>query len=179
MSEIVSTFSRVEIGDFNYLFFIIAWNDYITPMRDELNKQLIAFGADLSVKGKVISSYDNASYRVYQEVLKKNWNKGFRSSIEKEHEPLMLIIGVDFEEFDPQQHRWAVIRFSSYPVDSIPKFFHKLALITRKNKDIFSYLRRLATKKNVAEAAKYFEIKPEIFGVSINVNAIIEDLAQP
>jgi len=30
MSEIVSTFSRVEIGDFNYLFFIIAWNDYMT-----------------------------------------------------------------------------------------------------------------------------------------------------
>jgi len=179
MSEIVSTFSRVTVGDFNYLFFVIAWNDYMTPMREELNKQLMAFGADLSIKGKVISSYDQASHRVYQEVLKKNWNKDFRSSIEEEHEPFMLIIDVDFEEFDPQQHRWTVIRFSGYPVDSIPKFFHQLALITRKNKDIFSYLRWLTTKKTVAESAKYIEIKPEIFGVSINVNAIIEDLAQP
>lgn len=179
MSEIVSTFSRVKIGDFNYLFFVIAWNDYMTPMREELNRQLMAFGQQLSIKGKVVTPYNQASDRVYQEILKKNWTKGFRESLKEEHEPFMLIIDVDFEEFDPQQHRWAIVRFSDYPVAAIPKIFHQLAMVTRKNENIFRYLQVLMTTKNLGKAASYFEIKPEIFGVSINVSAIIEDLTQP
>lgn len=47
MSEQVSTFLPIEIGNKNYLFFIVTWNDYVTKVGEELDKQFTAFGEDL------------------------------------------------------------------------------------------------------------------------------------
>ena len=58
MSELVSTFLPVELrGAIEYLFFIVTWNDYVTTVSEELEKQGKAFGADLGPKGSVIQAY--------------------------------------------------------------------------------------------------------------------------
>ena len=100
MREIVSTLSRVKIDEFNHVFIVIGFNDYLMPIHEELNKQLDAFGRDLSVKGKVVSAFESATRQTYKEILEKNWDTDFRRTLEDENEPFMLVINVDFKEFN-------------------------------------------------------------------------------
>lgn len=47
MSAKVSSFKTVRMNEYDYVFIIAGWNDYVTPITDELNKQLEPFGEDL------------------------------------------------------------------------------------------------------------------------------------
>ncbi len=38
MSEQVSSFIPVEAGEQRYLFFFVTWNDFVTPITEELRK---------------------------------------------------------------------------------------------------------------------------------------------
>jgi hypothetical protein len=46
----------------------------------------------------------------------------------------------------------------------------------RKGENIFDYLEGVSRKQKYASISKYIEIKTGLFGTSIDVKAIIEDL---
>jgi len=100
MSAKVSSFERVKIGDFNYVFFLVAWMDYATPLVEELGKQIEPFGADLGVKGLVVEAFKKRTMETFEEVRAKNWPEDFRKRIEDAQEPFMLIINKTFGEFN-------------------------------------------------------------------------------
>jgi len=189
MSARVSLFRPVKIGDFNYLFFIVGWTDYQTELKQEVRKQFDAFGADLGVTGKVVEAYDQRTQETFKEIKAKDWPTEFRHRLEREFNPLLLIIKTDFVAFDPNKDQWAVIWFSEYKdyAKDLPQLFHKLALMSHENEDIFKYLDKIARKNKLKRFArfgrlvgltKYFEIgKPQVFGVSIDVKAILQDIA--
>jgi hypothetical protein len=52
MSERVSSFFPIEIGDFRYLYLLVTWNDFITPKREEVAKQVDPFGEALSLQAR-------------------------------------------------------------------------------------------------------------------------------
>src|SRR5690349_18331191 len=98
----------------------------------------------------------------------------------------MLVIAQDFDRFDPSNDPWAAVWFSqlaAYAQD-LPRLFHKLAVLSRSGEDVFGYLKRLTLKATAKKAtkggriAKYFELKPQVFGVSIDVGKIIEDASE-
>src|SRR5690606_36562891 len=113
---------------------------------------------------------------------KKDWPAGFRERLKQEVDPCMLVVDVDFDAFDPRCDRWAVIWFSDLALYArdLAHLFHRLALLSRVNRDLFQYLRDLVLKGRHKRAAgwgrftRYFELgKPELFGVSIDVKAIL------
>ena len=185
MSAKVSLFAPVTIGSFSYLFFIVGWNDYATELKNEMSKQLDAFGADLGTSGMVLQAYKSSEYLTFEEIARKRWPKDFLERLQADVDPCMLVIDRDFEAFDPGEDRWAVVWFSelsTYAKD-LPRLFHRLARQARADEDVFAYLRSVTLKSTAKESAKigriarYFEVKPEIFGISIDVGRILEDLS--
>jgi hypothetical protein len=185
MSGKVSLFAPAKIGDFRYLFFIVGWNDYATQLKEEMSKQLDAFGADLGTSGEVLQAYKSSEYQTFEEVAGKRWPPEFLEQLQNDVDPCMLVIDRDFDAFDPAVDRWAVVWFSdlsTYAKD-LPRLFHKLALLTKTKEDIFTYLKGVTLKHvgkkaaKVGRLAKYFELKPSIFGISVDVGKIIDDVA--
>lgn len=185
MSAKVSLLAPVTIGRYNYLFVIVGWGDYATQLKEEMAKQLDAFGADLGTSGLVLQPYKASEYQTFSEIMKKDWPSEFRQHLEDEIEPCMLVIDRDFDTFNPSRDCWAVVWFSdlsAYAKD-LPRLFHKLAQISRSNGDLFAYLKRLALKRATKKAVKlgrladYFEIKPNVFGISIDVGKILKDVS--
>lgn len=179
MSEQVSTFLPIDIGNKSYLFFIVTWNDYVNQVGDELDKQFAAFGEDLGPTGKVVKSYKSAARTSFNEVMEKNWPDEIGKRFNSEQEPFMLLIEKGFNDFNPESDRWGIVWFSNFydKPESVYRLFGALARKVRQNEDVFVFLSATTKKDKYKKFGKYFELKkPEVFGVSIDVQAIIEDL---
>jgi hypothetical protein len=179
MSEQVSTFLPVDIGKKRYLFFIVTWNDYATVIGEELDKQFAAFGEDLGPAGKVIKSYKSASRTSFYEVIEKTWPVEIRKRFDSEQDPFMLVVDKGFEEFNPESDKWGIVWFSNFheKPGMVYRLFGALARKVRREDDVFNYLNAVARKDKFRKFGKYFELKkPKVFGVSIDVQAIIEDM---
>ena len=180
MSELVSTFLPVTLrGGGEYLFFIVTWADYVTPISEQLEKQAEAFGADLGIKGAVIRAYRQHAKSTFAEVLAKKWPEEVRQRFDSEQDPFMLITRKAFQAFDPREADWAIVWFSSFreTPDSIYRVFGSLARKIERGENVFKYAKALATKAKYKRFGKYFELKtPELFGVSLDVKAMLEDM---
>jgi len=89
----------------------------------------------------------------------------------------MLVIQKDFAEFNPSEHNWGIVWFSSFfdKPEQIYRLFGSLAQRVEKGEDIFGYIQSLTKKQKSEKFTKYFQLKPGIFGASIDVKAILED----
>ncbi|NHF60360.1 hypothetical protein FK220_013480 [Flavobacteriaceae bacterium TP-CH-4] len=178
MSSRVSTFEELKIGNFEYLFIVVEWNDYQGRVATEIEKHTDTFGAHLGIKGLIVKAYKKATYSTADQVLQKNWPKDIQKKLKRSQDPIIIIIENDFSSFDPENNRWALIEFVGFykKTDGIPKLFDTLATITSKEENLFDFLKKYKKKGSVKKILKYFEFKPGILGFSINGNAIIEDL---
>jgi hypothetical protein len=179
MSELVSTFLPVSLkGGAEYLFFVVTWNDYVTRISKELEKQWEAFGADLGEKGAVIRAYGKHARSTFAEVKAKGWPEDIQKRFDNEQDPFMLITSKDFKDFDPRTDEWAIIWFSGFDdkPEEIYRVFGRLAWKVEHGKNVFEYAKSLAKKAKFQKLSRYFELAPEIFGVSLDVNAILEDI---
>lgn len=178
MSAKVSAFWPVEIRQSRYLFFIVNWNDYSNSITDSLERNLETFGKDLGLKGEVVQTYKDAKEQTFEEVRgKANWPYDVRARFDSEFYPFMVIINTDFESFDPQQNKWGIIWFSDFRdnPDSIPEIFGNLIRKIQQDEDLFDYFKNLSRKQAAKKFIGYFEMKPGIFGFSIDIKAILED----
>lgn len=178
MSEQVSSFIPVQMGNLRYLFLLVTWNDFVTPITEELKKQREPFGEVLGLHGSVIQAFRSATRNTFHEITAKNWPQDALDRMKAEQDPFMVIINQDFQGFDPQIHQWAVVWFSDFfdKPDCIYRVFAGLAQKVRDEKDMFEYLAVLAKKDKYREIAKHIEIKPGFGGISIDVKALMEDL---
>ncbi len=179
MSARVSLFEPIELGDFNYLFFLVGLTDYDTEVRKEVLENIEAFGEDLGLVGNVVVPYKTRRHETATEVIEKNWPDDFRKRLVYEGDPFMLIIQGNFATFDPQSDPWSVIWFSDFKkrATDITRMFHRLAVMAKRNEDIFLFLKKIAKQDRYKKWAKYFEIKTGIFGCTIDAKAIFEYLA--
>ena len=179
MSEKVSSFFHVTVKDYKYLFLICGWNDFVTSIKEELEKQTDPFGEALGINGKVIQPYKSKHEQTFNEVVRKDWPDEIANRIGKEQDPFMVIINTDFKDFDPTKSPWAIIWFSDYrgETDSIYRLFGGLAQKVRYNEDLLDYLKGLSRKEKFKKISKYIDLEStKIFGVTINFNAILDDM---
>jgi len=111
--------------------------------------------------------------------MEKNWPDEIRERFNSEQEPFMLVIEKSFNEFNPESDRWGIVWFSNFydNPESVYRLFSALARKVRQNEDVFVFLSAITRKDKYKKFGKYFDLKkPEVFGVSIDVQAIIEDV---
>jgi hypothetical protein len=179
MSEKVSAFWPVEIGRFKYLFFLVNWNDFSNTITESLERNLETLGEEIGLQGKVVQAYKGARWETFEEVKKKEgWPYDVSARFDSEQYPFMLVVKTGFERFSPQEDTWAVVWFSDFREnpDSISEIFSTLLKKIRQDEPLFDYFSGLKAKQAAKGLVGYFELKPGVFGVSVDVKAILQDL---
>lgn len=179
MSEKVSAFWPVQMGPSRYLFFIVNWNDYSNSITESLEKNIATFGRDLGLQGTVIQAYENAKAQTFEEIKEKgNWPYDVHARFDSELYPFMVLINTDFATFDPENNEWAIVWFSDFSENpnSISEIFASLIRKMQRGDSLFNYFNSLTRKKAAKKFIGYFEMKPGIFGFSVDIKAMLEDL---
>ncbi|MFN0145950.1 MAG: hypothetical protein ACKVT1_05525 [Dehalococcoidia bacterium] len=192
MSAKVSTFLNVGGEPYHYTFLLVVWNDYADPVRDELNRQADAFGADLGRAGQFVQSYDQRMYETSAEVLAKPWPEDIAARFANDAEPIILAIDRDFATFNPKEHPYAIIWLSDYKnPNEVRALLITLSRLVRAGEDLVGHLHDVAARAQLthdlgdtharvgtmARLASYVELKPSVFGVSIDLKTILRDIA--
>jgi hypothetical protein len=108
-------------------------------------------------------------------------------SFEADQNPIVVVVDRAWRTFDPREHAYAIIWLSDFAENAgeIPKVLHELARRAKQGDDVIGYLRDVAEAAQLdehigrlARLASYFEVKPSVFGVSIDVKAILSDLSK-
>jgi hypothetical protein len=192
----VSSFAAVGGPPYRYTFLLVISNTYVDDVRTELLQQAEAFAADLHGQGELAQAFPQRIYDTVQEVLAKQWAPELAERMEFEPDPFIVVIDQEFGNFDPRDHAHAVIWLSDFENDprSVRPLLQMLARKTRSRAgdDVILYLRDVAQRAQDATArdqalgvvstaarlASYVEIKPTVFGVSIDLKAVLRDIAE-
>jgi hypothetical protein len=195
MGARVSTLLNVGPQGGRYVFLLIEWNDYAYRIRDELNRQAEAFGMDLGPSGGVlVQAYPQRMYEVAKEVVEKTWPPEIAERFRSDEDPIILIIDRDWKTFDPHEHPYGIIWLSKFSDDpeAVRPFLQQLARRSRQGDDLIKYLRDVAIREQeaatldraqerirlLARIASYVEVKPSVFGVAIDLKAILRDISE-
>ena len=126
------------------LFFLL-FEDYIeaqTQFARELDLELERFARNLKGSGLLMRPFSGDIETVRSQVSVKNWPDDQRKELEKT--PALLMINVDFEEFDPQSHPWFLLNFGERMSEGTPgayRFRETLKnlteIVSTSNVDIF------------------------------------------
>lgn len=191
MSARVSTLLNVGPNGGRYVFMLIPWCDYANALRDEWNRQSNAFGMDLGSAGLVVESYPERQFQIAEEVGSKQWPEEIRERFTDDGAPMLLVIDRDWVDFDPLADPYAIVWLSDTLVSDVRPLLQTLARLTRNGDDVIDYLKGVAERQRkrkflaqvfygagrIAKAASYVEIKPSVFGVSLDISAFLRDIA--
>jgi len=167
------------------------YEDYIDTQRSyvrELKKLLTRFARNIGSSAPLVEPFVDDISTTKQQILDKPWDEKTKREICRT--PGMLMINVDFDEFDPQNDPWLYFYFGNRyrcgadkrvfnsfkkaheeSVDGlhiVDEVLQKLTNIIRKDDcDIFNEVRKLYKKP--IDALSVFEVKPGVFGFSIDI----------
>jgi hypothetical protein len=133
-------------------------------------------------------------YETADQVTEKEWPEELARRLREDPDPVLLVLDRKLREFDPREHQYGLIWMSDFQAkpDEIRSVLQTLARMTTSGDDVIAYLRELAERAQkearaeqagaavglAARIASYFEIKPQLFGVSIDLKAILADIAR-
>lgn len=178
---VTTRFIGTKCSEQNYLFFLLTV-DYINgaeQIMSSLEPLLTNFARDLDGNALVIPFRGDENNTLDDALDKFQCHHDYQKSDLIDKLPAILAIDVDFDTFDPKQHNHILISLK----DSISKYGHvaifevqellnELVLGTRIHslfQHIGDFLKN-KQKENTWEVARNIvEIKPEIFGISIDI----------
>jgi hypothetical protein len=194
MSARVGTLVDVGPRGGRYVFLLVEWNDYADRVRDELNHQADAFGLDLGPGAWYVRAFPQRMFEIAQQVIAKPWPADIAVRFDSDQEPIIVIFDRDWSEFDPREHPYAIIWLSDFSDDphAVRPLLQQLAWRVRQGDDVVAHLRDVAEREqrralvdgadrvtgSLARLASYIELKPEVFGVAIDLTALLRDIAE-
>ena len=173
---LTTSFLDIQRGETEHLFFLLT-DGYIednATIAASLEPLLQKFARDLGASGAVVRAFPPDVEQAKNSVLAKNWAAGQRTQIRKS--PGLLILDVDFAQFDPQRDQWlhislrdAMDRHGHVEIFELEEFFSQLAQACRDDDGVFEVVKRNARRQALREVAASVDIRPGAFGVSFDV----------
>lgn len=170
-------------GRMRCLFFLL-YEDYIDPQTTfvrELDHELERFARNLGHSGAVVRPFPGDIERTKSHVFDKPWDDRQRQELDKT--PSLLMINVDFDLFNPQEHPWFLLHFGhkmEHGISSVYEFrkiFQQIAeAVNNADVDPFEVARASYYEIHPSDAVKIFEVKPGILGFSIDLVKGVEFL---
>jgi hypothetical protein len=184
---ITHSYLGTTLGRMRCLFFLL-YEDYIeaqTQFARELDYVLERFARELGHSGAVVRPFIGDIEKTRSHVLDKPW--GDREREELSQTPSLLMINVDFDVFNPQEHPWFLFHFGRQMVrriggDELYRFheiFQQLAeAVNNADVDPFEVARATYYEIRISDAVKIFEVRPGIFGFSVDLLRAVEFLTR-
>jgi hypothetical protein len=151
--------------------------DYVeaqTQFARELDLELERFARNLKDSGAVVRPFPGDIEATRSHILEKNWSRDQSDELGKT--PALLMINVDFDQFDPQKHPWFLLNFGERMFEGVPgayrfrEVFRELArVVGDSDVDLFKQAQAVKHAVSASDAARVFEAKPGIFGFSIDL----------
>ena len=177
---ITSRFMGVRIYDNKYLFFVLTDDYYQSQkkMATDLDGALKSFARDLDKGSLVVKASEGDERNTKIDALGKDWTKAQESQISKV--PGILVIGEDFDKFNPREHHWYYFSLQDIITESGEIEIHKLISMLKKfseaskRDNLFDITDEIAHERTMEELYDAFEFKPTAFGLSFDVKKGIE-----
>ncbi len=168
-------FLGVVKGKYDYLFFLVTDAYWLqSGGSNSLNYILEeTFTRRLGRHGAVVSSFSDNVEENYQRVLAKEWPPKVKEVLQNPSDPKLLIIATDFDEFDPQGHRFALVDFREYRGDTeaFIDVLRAMEQVVTNGEDLFSWWETRASKSDslLEREREAIELKPGIWGFSFDL----------
>jgi len=159
-------------GNVRCLFFLLH-EDYIeaqSGLSSKVRQEIERFARNMKGFGAVVAPFAGDAEKTRQHVLDKPWTTGVRDRIHRT--PAMLMIDQDFDQFDPRIHRYVILHLDGEEGDAelFRSLLQKLVeALPNLNSDPFKLISDAIREHEVAEATQMIELKPGVFGVSIDL----------
>ena len=167
---ITSTYMSTTRGRYKYLFFLLL-EDYVQEQLEfsnALSASLERFERRLQNEGALVRPFTGDVEATRRQVLDKRWTRSALQEISRT--PSLLMIDRDFDTFDPGEHRWLQIKIPLHgQEEKTGRMLDDLArLITSEpDEDVFRRAHGIVRRANLG-LGKIVEIKPSVYGVSLN-----------
>ncbi len=186
---ISTTYVGIKRSDFNYLFFLLT-EDYIAiapQIMQGLSPLLTEFARNLGEDAALVMPFTGDEASTQGDILEKF---DCHSDVEKSEllnkVPALLVIDVDFDRFDPNTCNYLIIslrdsmnEYGQIKIFELNVLFRELVLGAKINY-LFKHFADVVGSETIArrwrKLKEAIEIKPEIFGVSIDLKKAIEVL---
>lgn len=178
---ITTRFIGTKKDGMNYLLFLLT-EDYIEShrrMTEDLEPLLRKFARDIGETGALVRPFRGDEEATKRDILSKDWNEKEKRRIE--HTPGILVIDVDFDEFNPRSKRWlhfslrdSMSRYGEVSIFELEELLSILAEACRSGENIFNRADEIARRKVMAELYDSFELKPGMFGFGFDIKKGIE-----
>ena len=176
------SFVAISQDKLDYLFFYLT-EEYIEEqkyLREKLNPILERFARDLMDKAALVKAFDKDIKNANKELASHiNQKFSYDSIIEfndKKHKPGLLILNSDIQNFNTKENAWIYISLSDFidkkgNVSLLPinTFFDMLKDAVLSDKNLFDEIKRYIKNKKAVSAHNMIELKPGIFGFSIDL----------
>ena len=164
-------------GKMKCLFFLL-YEDYVKTQSQfarELDLELERFARNLGNSGAVVRPFLGDIEKTKSHIFEKPWDERERKELYKT--PSLLMINVDFDEFDPREHPWFLLHFSDkmreIGISGAQEFrtvFYQLAeAVKNTDEDPFKVAHAAYYEIHPVDAVRIFEAKPGIFGFSVDL----------
>ncbi len=174
--HITHSFKGSVQGKFRYSFYLL-YEDYIEAQSSfvrEIDLLLERFARNLGDDGVVIRPFWGDIEQTRSDVLSKRWTDRERNQFR--NTPGLLVIDKDFDEFTPREHRWLYLNFGGRIYDSsvsIKDYEDVLSslveIVANPESDFFKEALPVIRQLQLESVAEIFEVKPEIFGFSVDL----------
>jgi hypothetical protein len=184
---VTTRFINTKRGDFNYLFFLLT-EDYIRgaeQIMGSLTPVLTKFARDLGDDAALVTPFPGDEKTTLGDALDKFKLHADSQKFEFGKKlPAILVIDVDFHDFDPRLHNHILISlrdsmndYGQVRIFEIQELLNELVLGARINY-LFQHMGAIARgqmKQGKWKRAKdIVEIKPNVFGISVDIRKAIE-----
>lgn len=155
------------------LFFLL-FEDYLEAQRGlsaELTTELERFARNLGDKGAVVLPFAGDVPATQQSIRDKRWP---HESVELlQNTPAMLMIGTDFDDFDPRYHSWVLFHFGRGTRQEPSKFRSLMEKVVEavddETKSPFQVVQMAIRDGHLEDAYGSVELKPGVWGVSVDL----------
>lgn len=178
---VTHSFLGIKKGQLNYLFFYLT-EDYVQQqkaLKEQLDPLLEEFGRNLLDKGAIVKAFSNDVEKTNKEVQNKWEQIDLRDVVffnDNNQMPGLLLIDEDFDEFNPKSDQWLYISLRDYmnefgqiKIFELQSLLKTLSEICNSDQNLFEEAKSYIRKNEGHEAHKILELKPGIFGMSIDL----------
>ena len=118
MTERLTKLSDIVMDHHAYALVVISAHGIAARERDQLDRVWSECERGKESDQRLSFVYGTDARREFERLAEKNWDRGTKRRLGKEHQPLMLIVSgredifSRFEQFDPSKHHWYMLWFS-------------------------------------------------------------------